>query len=84
MDSRNSEDEEIVLDIRIIDPAMRHQTINRVFSTLTGTKTLQLVVDHNPLRLKRLMESTFDDVAWTYLEEGPQVWHVRLGHGAAA
>lgn len=83
MNSTNSGDEEIVLDVRIINPATRHQTINRVFSALTGRQTLQLVVDHNPLRLKRLMEFTFDDVAWTYLEEGPQVWRVRLGHEAA-
>ena len=40
---------------------------------------LQLIVDHRPKPLRYQFEMRYGDrFRWTYLEEGPEVWRVRL------
>ncbi|PKP72077.1 MAG: hemerythrin [Alphaproteobacteria bacterium HGW-Alphaproteobacteria-5] len=76
---------ERVVDVRIIDPGVRHTIIQQLFSHLRDGQTLQLVVDHNPRRLKLLLEAgSGGRFSWDDLESGPDVWRVRIGRGGRA
>ena len=72
---------ERVIDVRDIEPRYRHQIIGRLFENLMPEAALQLVVDHPPKPLRHQFELRYGDrLRWTYLEEGPEVWRVRLEH----
>jgi uncharacterized protein (DUF2249 family) len=71
------------LDVRSEAPARRHDLI---FKTYAGTpigNAFVLVNDHDPKPLFYQFQAEesgkFD---WTYLESGPEVWRVRIGHTA--
>ncbi len=72
---------ERVIDVRDIEPRFRHEIIARLFENLTPEATLQLIADHPPKPLRYQFEMRYGDrFRWTYLEEGPEVWRVRLEH----
>jgi uncharacterized protein (DUF2249 family) len=72
---------ERVIDVREIEPRFRHQIIGRLFENLTPEEALQLVVDH----ARHQFEMRYGErCRWTYLEEGPEVWRVRLQHVPAS
>ncbi len=76
---------ERVVDVREISPSVRHTVIDQLFTHLATGETLQLVVDHDPHRLRLRLEANCDGgIVWDYLQEGPDVWRVRLGRGAGA
>lgn len=68
------------IDVRTILPAQRHPLIFQTFEALAPGEAFELVNDHNPKPLyyqfaaERAGEFTWDD-----LEQGPQVWRVRIG-----
>lgn len=68
------------IDVRAIVPAQRHPLIFQTFEALAPGEAFELVNDHNPTPLyyqfaaERAGEFTWDD-----LEQGPQVWRVRIG-----
>mgnify|MGYP002712241028 CR=1 FL=1 len=73
---------ERVVDVRTIDPSVRRTIIEQLFTHLHDDQTLQLVVDHNPRRLKLLLEAgSGGRFSWDDLESGPDVWRVRIGRG---
>lgn len=73
---------ERIVDVREISPSVRHTVITQLFTHLRARETLQLVVDHDPRRLRLQLEAGCDGgICWVYLEEGPEVWRVRLGRG---
>ncbi|MCC7163673.1 MAG: DUF2249 domain-containing protein [Anaerolineae bacterium] len=68
------------IDVRPIMPAQRHPLIFQTFESLAPGEAFELVNDHSPKPLyyqfaaERAGEFTWDDV-----EQGPQVWRVRIG-----
>jgi uncharacterized protein (DUF2249 family) len=66
--------------VRGIAPRERHPLIFNAFDGLSNGQAFILVNDHDPkplyyqFRFER--EGTF---TWEYLDEGPDVWRVRIG-----
>ena len=81
MQMQDTQKAERVIDVRDIPPQHRHAMIFQLFEHLGPQDSLRLVVDHNPLRLRFLLEASFGSRCdWAYLEQGPDVWQVRLRH----
>ncbi|MEC5293506.1 DUF2249 domain-containing protein [Aurantimonas sp. C2-6-R+9] len=75
---------ERVVDVREIGASVRHTVISQLFIHLAAGETLQLIVDHDPRRLKLQLEAGCDGgICWDYLEKGPDIWRVRLGRKAS-
>lgn len=73
----------LVLDVRRESPARRHQLIFDSFSALPDGEAFVLLNDRDPRPLKhRLAAEHPGRVTWDYLEEGPEVWQVRIGRRA--
>ena len=72
------------LDVRAKPPAQRHQLIFESYNKLTPGAAFVLVNDHDPKPLYYQFEAEHaGEFSWDYLEEGPQVWRVRIGRRAA-
>ena len=70
---------ERVINVADIDPRYRHDILFRLFEHLAPDGSLQIVVDHDPRRLRLQLEARHGSrCAWSYLEEGPDVWRARL------
>lgn len=69
-----------ILDVRVIPPRIRHAQIFETFDALQSGEAFILVNDHapRPLYYEFLHERT-DQFTWDYLEEGPEVWKVKIG-----
>ena len=67
------------LDVRAIQPRDRHPMIFNTFDNLQPGESFELVNDHapTPLYYQFLHERT-DLFEWSYLEEGPETWRVRI------
>lgn len=67
------------IDVRAILPRDRHPLIFRTFDDLQPGESFELINDHapRPLYYQFLHERT-DLFEWAYLEEGPEVWRVRI------
>lgn len=68
------------LDVRIIEPQLKHSTIFKTFEELANKEAFILINDHDPkpLRFQMLAEKGEKAFNWEYLEEGPDVWRVRI------
>ena len=68
-----------VLDVRNLVPRERHPLIFSTFDALGAGEDFELVNDHDPKPLYYQLQAergaSFD---WQYLEEGPEVWRVRI------
>ena len=71
---------EEALHVTEIPPQKKHPTIFQTFDNLEAGGSFVLVNDHDPVPLKYQMqgERGEDAFEWEYLEEGPEVWQVRL------
>jgi uncharacterized protein (DUF2249 family) len=70
---------ERVFDMREITPRVRHTVVLQLFEHLDEARSLQLVVDHDPQPLRLQLEAKHGSrCRWTDLEQGPDVWRVRL------
>lgn len=68
-----------VLDVRVIPPPQKHPAIFTTFDALAPGESFILVNDHDPVPLRYQFEFTRSGQAgWEYLEQGPEVWRVRL------
>jgi uncharacterized protein (DUF2249 family) len=66
-------------DVRQIPPAERHHSIFHRFGTLRPGEAMELINDHDPRPL--YMQFQFmhgHGFSWTYLEQGPAVWRIRI------
>ena len=71
--------DERTLDVRQIEPRFRHSIIMKLFEALATGKSLQLITDHRPRPLQHQMELRYGaGCRWSYLEEGPDIWKVRV------
>lgn len=70
---------ERVITVQDIDPRHRLTIILQLFEHLPPGNSLQLIVDHDPRPLRFQIEARHGSrCQWTYLEEGPDIWRVRL------
>lgn len=69
-----------VLDVRTLVPKDRHTIIFKTFDSLRTGSTFILVNDHDPKPLRYQFQAEHEkEFSWDYLEEGPEVWRVRIG-----
>jgi uncharacterized protein (DUF2249 family)/hemerythrin-like domain-containing protein len=69
-----------VLEVRHLPPAQRHQVIFERFNALAVGGSFVLVNDHDPKPLYYQLVAEYEgELLWQYLEEGPEVWRVRMG-----
>ncbi|MFN4133336.1 MAG: DUF2249 domain-containing protein [Candidatus Hadarchaeales archaeon] len=69
-----------MLDVRAMPPRERHQKIFQIFEQLRPGEALILVNDHDPKPLYyQFAAERRDTFTWEYLEEGPEVWRVKIG-----
>jgi uncharacterized protein (DUF2249 family) len=70
---------ERTLDVRVIPPRDKHPTIFRTFEELGTGESFVLINDHDPRPLRYQFEAEIPDrFGWEYLEQGPEVWRVRI------
>ena len=72
------------LDVRAEPPARRHELIFTTWNELDPGAAFVLVNDHDPKPLYYQFEAEHQgEFSWDYLEQGPEVWRVRIGRAAA-
>lgn len=72
------------IDVRTIVPRDRHPLIFKTFDELKPGESFELVNDHAPKPLYyQFLHERPDQFEWEYLEEGPEVWRVRISRTAA-
>ncbi len=68
------------IDVRNIIPRERHPLIFGTFANLRPGDAFMLVNDHDPKPLYyQFQAEKAGEFSWDYLEEGPEVWRVRIG-----
>lgn len=73
-----------ILDVRTEAPARRHTLIFDTYGALDPGAGFVLVNDHDPKPLYYQFDAEHNgDFTWDYLEQGPEVWRVRIGRPAA-
>jgi uncharacterized protein (DUF2249 family) len=83
MDAANAVKGERTIDVREISPRIRHTLILQLFEHLDDASSLQLIADHDPRPLRLQLEAKHGNrCRWAYLEQGPDVWRVRLRYAA--
>ncbi|TAM93634.1 MAG: DUF2249 domain-containing protein [Jatrophihabitans sp.] len=71
---------EQVIDVRVMPHGQRHDTIFSSYQALEPGSAFVLVNDHDPKPLHYQFDAMFTgEFSWDYLEQGPQVWRVRIG-----
>jgi uncharacterized protein (DUF2249 family) len=81
MGTANAMKGERVIDVREVNPRIRHTVIIQLFEKLDDLSALQLIADHDPRPLRFQLEAKHGNrCQWTYLEQGPDLWRVRLQH----
>ena len=67
------------IDVRRVVPRERHARIFAMFDALKSGGAFVLVNDHDPKPLYyQLMAERAGQAGWEYLEDGPEVWQVRI------
>ncbi|HEX5191172.1 MAG TPA: DUF2249 domain-containing protein [Solirubrobacteraceae bacterium] len=71
------------LDVRTEIPARRHELIFETYDGLAPGDAFVLVNDHDPKPLYYQFAAEHEgQFRWDYLEQGPEVWRVRIGRPA--
>ncbi len=71
------------LDVRDVVPRERHTMIFDTFSGLKPGEAFVLINDHDPRPLYYQFQAEHTgQFSWEYLEQGPEVWRVRIGRSA--
>lgn len=69
----------IDIDVRALAPSERHAKIFGTFDDLLPGEALQIVNDHDPMPLRRQLDSRSPgQFQWAYLEQGPAQWRVLI------
>lgn len=67
------------IDVRDIAPRERHPLVFSTFRALGLLKSMDIVNDHDPKPLYYQMQAEQPgEFTWEYLENGPEVWRVRI------
>ena len=68
------------IDVRTLIPAQRHAKIFELVGKLTPGGAFILINDHDPKPLYYQLEAEHPgQFSWDYVEQGPQVWRVKIG-----
>lgn len=68
------------LEVRHLPPPQRHVVIFERFNALPVSGSFVLVNDHDPKPLYYQLTAEYTgQLLWQYLEQGPEVWRVRMG-----
>jgi uncharacterized protein (DUF2249 family) len=68
-----------VLDVRPIPPRQKHPSIFNTFDALDPGEHFILVNDHDPIPLRHQFQFEREgEFEWEYLEQGPEVWRVKI------
>lgn len=68
-----------VIDVCTLAPLARHSFIFQAFDPLQSGESLVLINDHDPMPLYyQFSKKRADGFMWEYLEQGPDVWRVRI------
>jgi len=71
---------ELELDVRMEVPARRHELIFDTYERLAAGGAFTLINDHDPKPLYYQFAAEHEgQFTWDYLEQGPEVWKVRIG-----
>ncbi|HSG46725.1 MAG TPA: DUF2249 domain-containing protein [Longimicrobiales bacterium] len=74
------EEEDLLLDVRVLPPRDKHPAIFRTFDGLEPGTAFVILNDHDPVPLRYQFQAERPDAfSWDYLEEGPETWRVRIG-----
>ena len=80
----SGQEQQSVLDVRVIPPREKHPAIFRTFDGLDEGGSFTLINDHDPFPLRyQFAAERQGQFTWEYLEQGPVVWRVRIGRIAA-
>lgn len=72
------------LDVRPEQPGRRHQLIFETYGALGAGESFELINDHDPKPLYyQFAAEHAGEFVWYPLEEGPEVWRVRIGRTAS-
>jgi uncharacterized protein (DUF2249 family) len=75
--------EDRALDVRNVVPRERHTLIFDTFMSLKPGEAFVLVNDHDPRPLYYQFQAEHTgQFSWDYVEQGPEVWRVRIGRSA--
>jgi uncharacterized protein (DUF2249 family) len=75
---------ETIIDVRQIMPRMRHSLIFSTFEQLDPGESFLLVNDHDPRPLFYQFNVQYPgEFGWSYEQEGPELWRVRINRAAA-
>lgn len=70
---------ETTLDVRIIEPRLKHPTIFETFDATPQGKAFSIINDHDPKPLYyQLMAERPNTFFWEYIKNGPQEWVVKI------
>lgn len=68
-----------ILDVTVIQPRLKHPTIFEWFDRLRGGEAFIIHNDHDPKPLYyQLLGERGNTFKWEYLEQGPEVWEVKI------
>ena len=72
-------EQENILNVTLLEPRLKHPTIFVRFDELHQGETLTIHNDHDPKPLYyQLLGERGNIFNWEYLEEGPELWRVRI------
>ena len=72
-------EQENILNVTLIEPKLKHPTIFVRFDELVSGESLTLHNDHDPKPLYyELLAERGNIFKWEYLEEGPELWIVKI------
>ena len=79
MSEQQANTEAVTIDVREMTPRDRHPLIFQTFDDLKAGTAMRLVNDHDPKPLYyQLMAERQGQAEWEYIEDGPEVWQVRI------
>jgi uncharacterized protein (DUF2249 family) len=77
--TQNTHPFKTTLDVRFLPPRERHPRIFETFDALQPGQSFLLVNDHAPKPLYyQFLHERENQFTWEYLQEGPEIWQVRI------
>lgn len=71
--------EQNILNVSILEPRLKHPTVFERFDELISGESLTIHNDHDPKPLYYELQAERGDIFdWQYLENGPDVWRVKI------